>query len=83
MLKDAPNYDACVLATSDIDFLPAIDAVRQMGKNVYVIAFEEGITKDSKFFYMVEKLALIGTDAFKEMFRVKDSNEQLTDPNGS
>jgi uncharacterized LabA/DUF88 family protein len=75
MLKDAPHYDECVLATSDVDYYPVVEAVRQMGKNVYILAYHEGIAKDSPFFYVVERLALINEDTFKEMFRVKEREE--------
>jgi uncharacterized protein (TIGR00288 family) len=56
MLEDATynNFDRCILVTSDIDYLPAINAVRRMGKQVSVLGFQEGIANDSPFMYVVE-----------------------------
>jgi uncharacterized LabA/DUF88 family protein len=51
MLEDAyhGNYDWCILATSDVDYLPVLKAIRRMGKQVFVIGYGEAIAKDSPF----------------------------------
>jgi uncharacterized LabA/DUF88 family protein len=53
MLEDAymNNYQECLLFTSDVDFLPAIQAVRRMGKRVFVWGYREGLSKRSKLEY--------------------------------
>lgn len=62
MLEDAyyNNYDECYLATSDVDYLPAIQAVRRLGKQVFVFGYKEGIAKDSAFLHAVEKFIDLG-----------------------
>jgi uncharacterized LabA/DUF88 family protein len=53
MLEDAHrnNFNKCVLASSDIDFLPVIKTFRAMGKDVVVMAYRDGIGRDSAFEY--------------------------------
>ena len=46
------NYKACFIATSDIDFLPVIEAVRRMGKHEYLLAYPNGLGKKSPFQYV-------------------------------
>jgi uncharacterized LabA/DUF88 family protein len=49
MLEDAymNNYQECLLFTSDVDYLPAIRAVRRMGKAVAVLGYRKGLSKMS------------------------------------
>ena len=70
MLEDAyhNNYERCVLLTSDIDYLPVIEAVRRMGKHVYVLGYGEGIAKDSPFLYLPERFVDIGEGFMKEFY---------------
>lgn len=71
MIEHAPNYDNVIMATSDADYLPVIHAVRRMGKNVYVLGFENGIAKDSDFFHVVERFRFIADDWLNERFYFK------------
>jgi len=50
ILEDAYQgvYDACYVFTSDVDFIPAIEAVRRLGKQVYVCGYKNGIGKRSE-----------------------------------
>jgi len=51
MLEDAVRqvFDVCHLYTSDVDFLPVIEAVRSRGKPVYVHGYRNGLAKESPF----------------------------------
>jgi uncharacterized LabA/DUF88 family protein len=53
LLEDAQhgNFDFCYLFTSDVDFLPAIEAVRRMGKRVCVAGFRQGLGNRSALEY--------------------------------
>jgi uncharacterized LabA/DUF88 family protein len=57
MLEDAQAglFEECHLYTSDIDFLPAINAVRGRGKRVYVFGYAEGLSKQSPFLHACEQ----------------------------
>ncbi|MCC6676057.1 MAG: NYN domain-containing protein [Phycisphaerales bacterium] len=46
MLEDAHrgNFDTCFLFTSDVDFLPAVEAVRRLGRKVNVIGYAKGLS---------------------------------------
>jgi hypothetical protein len=70
MLEDAyhNNYTHCYLFTSDIDYLPVIKAVRQMGKNVFVFGSADGIAKDSPFLFVPDKFYDIGTNMIKSQY---------------
>lgn len=54
MVADAAAdlYDCCLLFTSDADFLPAIEAVRNMGKIVWVFGYESALQKRSPYLYV-------------------------------
>lgn len=47
MVEDAylDHYDEAILFSSDVDFLPAIYAVRRRGKRVVVAAYEDGLSE--------------------------------------
>src|SRR5206468_2024229 len=48
MLEDSHNaFDICHLYTSDVDFLPVIQAVRARGKHVFVYGYKNGLGKNS------------------------------------
>ncbi len=53
MLLDAIHnfFDVCHLYTSDIDFLPVIQAVRGEGKRVYVHGYRDGLSEQSAFLH--------------------------------
>jgi uncharacterized LabA/DUF88 family protein len=72
MLEDAyhGNYDWCVLATSDIDYLPVIRAVRRMGKQVFVMGDKEAIGKDSAFLYLPERFFDVGHEFMRRTYHV-------------
>ena len=42
------NYDAVVLCTGDQDFLPVIKTIKDLGKLVYVAAFEHSCAQKMK-----------------------------------
>jgi uncharacterized LabA/DUF88 family protein len=67
MLEDAyrNNYQQCLLFTSDVDYLPAIQAVRQFGKQVVVFGFNKGLAADSPFLHAPDYFV----DLTKEMKR--------------
>lgn len=49
MLEDSRlDYDVCHLYTSDVDFIPLIQAVRSRGKQVFVYGFKNGLGKKSE-----------------------------------
>jgi uncharacterized LabA/DUF88 family protein len=54
ILEDAyhNNFDACYLFTSDIDFLPVVEAIRRFGKHVIVFGYGNGIGNRSKLEYV-------------------------------
>jgi uncharacterized LabA/DUF88 family protein len=43
------NFDLCVLVTGDMDFVPAIEAVKRLGKKVVVWFFEEWTAEELIF----------------------------------
>lgn len=53
MLLDAfaKAYDVCHLYTSDIDFLPVIQAVRAQGMRVFVHGYIDGLSQQSPFLH--------------------------------
>lgn len=51
MLESRNQFGTCHLYTSDIDFLPAVNALRADGKTVYVHGFEDGLGQESAFFH--------------------------------
>ena len=57
MVADAAAdlYDCCYLFTSDADFLPAVEAVRRMGKIVVVFGYGDGVAKSSPYFYVPDR----------------------------
>lgn len=57
MVSDAAAdlYDYCFLFTSDADFLPAIEAVRRLGKTVWVFGFVDALQENSPFLYVPDK----------------------------
>jgi hypothetical protein len=76
MIEDAQRglYDRCFLATSDIDYLPAIEAVRRMGKNVYVLGYGTDIGTNSPFRYVPDAFVDIGTDFMRKWYAI-DQNK--------
>jgi len=59
MLQDAISgfFDVCHLYTSDIDFLPLIQAVRAEGKRVYVHGYRDGMSEHSPFYHECDLFA--------------------------
>ena len=53
MLEDSHRhaFDACHLYTSDVDFLPVIQAIRAQGKQVFVHGYRNGLGQDSPFLH--------------------------------
>lgn len=72
MLEDAyhGNYTDCVLFTSDIDYLPVIEAVRRMGKRVYVVGSGDGLGEQSKFWYVPDQFIDIGKAFMSKRYTV-------------
>ena len=54
MLEDAHRnvFDECALFTSDVDYIPVIEAVQRMGKRVFVFGYQNGIGKNSAMEYV-------------------------------
>ena len=50
----------CFLFTSDIDYLPVIEAVRRMGKAVYVFGYGDGLGEHSRFEYVPDQFLDLG-----------------------
>lgn len=57
MVADAAAnlYDCCLLFTSDADFLPAIEAIRRMGKTVWVFGYKSALPKRSPYLYVPDR----------------------------
>lgn len=57
MVADAAAnlYECCFLFTSDADFLPAIEAVRRMGKIVWVFGFASALPDRSPYLYVPDR----------------------------
>jgi len=54
MLEDAHRgaFQECILFTSDVDYIPVIEAVQRMGKRVCVYGYRNGIGKNSAMEYV-------------------------------
>lgn len=57
MVADAASdlFDYCCLFTSDRDFLPAVEAVRRMGKVVKVFGYGSAIGNDSPYLFVPDE----------------------------
>lgn len=57
MVADAAAglYECCFLFTSDADFLPAVEAVRRMGKVVWVFGFASALPERSPYLYVPDR----------------------------
>jgi uncharacterized LabA/DUF88 family protein len=64
MIADAAKnlYDVCRLFTSDADYLPVIDAVRNMGKVVWVYGFHDALPERSPFLFAPDYFIDLGLD---------------------
>jgi len=64
MLEDAQRsvYTHCALFTSDLDFLPVIEAVQRMGKSVWVYGYRSGIGKNSPLEYTPARFVDLGVE---------------------
>jgi hypothetical protein len=62
MVADAAAdlYDYCFLFTSDADFMPAIKAVRAMGKIVWVFGYASVLPKRSPYLYVPDRFVDLG-----------------------
>jgi hypothetical protein len=69
MLEDAQRhvFSACALFTSDVDFLPVIEAVQRMGKTVRVYGYRSGIGRNSPLEYVPEHFVDLGVDFTNEL----------------
>jgi len=47
----ANTFDGCLLFTSEVDFMPAIRAVRRIGKEVTVLGYRDGLSHNSPLEY--------------------------------
>jgi uncharacterized LabA/DUF88 family protein len=75
MLEDAyaNTFDDCLLFTSDVDYMPAIRAVRRMGKQVVVLGYEEGLGKNSALEFEPDAFYDLG-DIVRQEYRLKSPN---------
>lgn len=48
-------FDVCHLYTSDVDFLPVIEAVKARGKQVYVHGYKNGLSERSPLLYVPDR----------------------------
>ncbi len=57
MLEDAARqaFDVCHLYTSDVDFLPVVEAVRARGKQVIVHGYRNGLSEHSKLLHVPDQ----------------------------
>jgi uncharacterized LabA/DUF88 family protein len=64
MIEDAQrdHFDGCVLFTSDVDYLPLIEAVRRLGKRVIVAGYREGLGENSPFEFVPDQFIDLGDD---------------------
>src|SRR5947209_2292626 len=62
VLEDAylNAYRGCLLFTSDVDFLPVIEAVRRIGKLVFVAGYREGLAERSPLEYVPDRFIDLG-----------------------
>lgn len=63
-------YERCILFTSDADYLPAIEAVRRMGKVVWVYGFKDVLPKHSPYLHVPDKFHDLNAD----LVRLWDNN---------
>jgi len=65
MMEDAQRdlFRSCFLVTSDADYLPLIEAVRRMGKHVWVVGYKNDFTKQNpRFEYVPDRCFDIGDE---------------------
>lgn len=75
MVADAAAnlYDECLLYTSDRDFLPAIEAVRRMGKSVTVYGYADVRQARSPLLYMPDYFVDLGVHLRKHINNLGES----------
>jgi uncharacterized LabA/DUF88 family protein len=86
MLEDsyADNFDSCYLLTSDVDFLPVIEAVRRRGKRVLVLGYRQGLAERSPFEYVPDKFFDLEKTLREWYERKKCPKDEIRDrPRGS
>lgn len=72
----ADLYDYCFLFTSDADFMPAIKAVRAMGKIVWVFGYASVLPKRSPYLYVPDRFIDLGV---KLRTAWQSNNRAMTD----
>lgn len=62
MVADAAAnlFDCCFLFTTDVDFLPAVEAVRRMGKVVWVFGYKDGLSSRSPYLHVPDRFVDLG-----------------------
>ena len=55
LLEDVNAFDTCHLYTSDVDFLPVIQAVRGRWKRVFVHGYKDGLSSKSPFYHACDQ----------------------------
>jgi uncharacterized LabA/DUF88 family protein len=55
------NYQYCYLLTSDVDYLPVIESVRRMGKQVFVYGYKDGLGKNSPLVHVPDRFVDLGS----------------------
>ncbi|MEX2287365.1 MAG: NYN domain-containing protein [Planctomycetaceae bacterium] len=56
----ADLFDCCFLFTSDADFLPAVEAVRRMGKIVWVFGYADALPERSPYLFTPDRFVDLG-----------------------
>lgn len=71
MVEDAylGNYQKCVLFTSDADFLPAVEAVRRMGRDVFVVGYKEALGSRPLLEFVPDRFVDLGETIVKVCYR--------------
>jgi uncharacterized LabA/DUF88 family protein len=67
---NANNFGTCYIFTSDVDYQPLIEAVRRMGKAVFVAGYREGLGKNSALDYVPDRFIDL-TEALRHGFTVE------------
>jgi uncharacterized LabA/DUF88 family protein len=57
VLEDAHAnaFDTCCICTSDVDYIPLVQAVRRIGKNVVILGYRAGLGKQCAFDYVPDR----------------------------
>lgn len=71
ILEDAynNNFDTCFFFTSDVDYIPVIEAVRRHGKKVNVLGYKDGLSNQSTLEWIPDRFYDLGEHLASEYYR--------------